>query len=91
MPKYWGKQIFTHGSFQREKERRPKVGNNNGQPRIANATVGGARKPPGPRFKKKYWPMNLKEEAGQYVLLCKKKLFVCLKQTLFIKVNFNGE
>ena len=29
-------------------EKRPKVGNNNGQLRIANATSGGARKPPGP-------------------------------------------
>ena len=30
------------------KGERPKVGNNNGQLRIANATSGGARKPPGP-------------------------------------------
>ena len=55
MPKYWGKQIFTHGSFlevgqkqktekKKKKERRQKVGNNNGQLRIANATLGGARK-----------------------------------------------
>ena len=28
-------------------EERAKVGNNNGQQRIANATSGGARKPPG--------------------------------------------
>ena len=28
---------------------RPKVGNNNVQQRIANATSGGARKPPGPK------------------------------------------
>ena len=48
MPKYWGKQIFTHGSFpkvgqkqkterekERERERRAKVGNNNGQLCIA--------------------------------------------------------
>ena len=50
MPKYWGKQIFTHGSFpevgQRQKtekkinererkKERAKVGNNNGQLRIA--------------------------------------------------------
>ena len=47
MPKYWGKQIFKHGSFpevgqmektEKEREReikRPKVGNNNGQLRIA--------------------------------------------------------
>ena len=44
MPKYWGKQIFTHGKFpevgqkqktekkkERKKERRAKVGDNNGQ------------------------------------------------------------
>ena len=84
MPNYWGKQIFTHGSFpevgkkqkterkeEREKDRtmvitmasyalwtparvahakppgpkeRAKVGNNNGQLRIVNATSCGARK-----------------------------------------------
>ena len=54
MPKYWGKQIFSLGSFpkvgqkqkteeEREKERL-KDDNNNGQLRIANATSGGARK-----------------------------------------------
>ena len=54
MPKYWGKQLFSRGSFpevgqkqKTEKERqreRLKVGNNNGQLCIANATSGGARK-----------------------------------------------
>ena len=56
MPKYWGKQIFSLGSFpvlgqkqkaekERKKEReRLNDGNNNGQLRIANATSGGARK-----------------------------------------------
>ena len=61
MPKYWGKQIFTHGRFpevgqkqktekrKKKKERRAKVGNNNGQLRIAlhciaNATSCGTRK-----------------------------------------------
>ena len=57
MPKYWGKQIFSLGSFprsgskakdgekeRRKKERRLKVGNNNGQLCIANATSGGAHK-----------------------------------------------
>ena len=56
MPKYWGKQIFTHGSFpevgqkQKTEERRKKEkrrlndDNNNGQLRITNATSGGARK-----------------------------------------------
>ena len=54
MPKYGGKQIFTHGRFpevsqkqktEREKERRGlNNGYNNRQLRIANATLGGARK-----------------------------------------------
>ena len=53
MPKYWGKQIFTHGRFpqvgqkqkaKRKERRRPKVGKNNGQLGIANAISGGARK-----------------------------------------------
>ena len=55
MPKYWGKQIFSRGSFpevgQKQKTERKKreretakVGNNNGQLRIENATSGGARK-----------------------------------------------
>ena len=38
MPKYRGKQIFTRGSFPRngsKAEERPKVGNNDGQLRIA--------------------------------------------------------
>ena len=46
MPKYWEKQIFTHGSFpevgqkqktEKRKRRGPNNGNNNGQLRIANA------------------------------------------------------
>ena len=52
MPKYWGKQIFTLGSFPEvgqkqkteKKEERLKIGNNNGQLRIAKAPSGGARK-----------------------------------------------
>ena len=54
MPKYWGKQIFTHGvspKWVKSKRRREKReeerlndGNNNGQLRIANAITGGARK-----------------------------------------------
>ena len=55
MPKYWGKQIFSLGSFpevgqyqktekKEKKEERPKVGNNIGQLHIANATSGGANK-----------------------------------------------
>ena len=57
MAKYWGKQIFTHGSFpevgQKQKtereERRPKVGNNNGQLRIATPPRVAHAKPPGPK------------------------------------------
>ena len=57
-----GKQILTHGSFsevgekqkmerkKRKRERRAKVGNNNGQLSIANATLCDARKLPGPIF-----------------------------------------
>ena len=51
MPKNWGKQIFAHGRFpevgekqkteRKEREKRAKVGNNNGQ------AMHGARKPPG--------------------------------------------
>ena len=52
MPKYWGKQIFTHGRFpevgqkqktEREKKKRKRLndGNNNGH------AMHGARKPPG--------------------------------------------
>ena len=89
MPKYWGKQIFTHGSFaevgqkkktekekkrkkkkysrdkfshtgvspkwvkskrrrEKEKERRAKVGNNNGQLRIATPPRVTHTKLPGP-------------------------------------------
>ena len=50
MPKYWGKQIFSLGDYpkwvkskkrKRKKKERLKVGNNNVQLRIANATSGG--------------------------------------------------
>ena len=55
MPKYWGKQIFTHGRFpevgqkkkhgekKKRKEERLNDGDNNGQ------ATHGARKPPGPK------------------------------------------
>ena len=58
MLKYWGKQIFSLGSFpevgqkqkmERERERRPKVGNNNGQLRIARPPQVAHAKPPGPK------------------------------------------
>ena len=50
MPKYWGKQIFSLGSFpevgqkqkaekKKKKKERPKVCNNNGQLRIANVSL----------------------------------------------------
>ena len=63
MPKYWGKQIFTHGSFpevgqkqkterkERKKERkreRLNDGNNNGQLRIATPPRVVHAKLPGP-------------------------------------------
>ena len=56
MLKYWGKQIFSLGSFpevgqkqktekkEEEEEERLKVGKNNDQLRIANTPSGGARK-----------------------------------------------
>ena len=55
MPKFWGGNYFAHRSFpevgqkqktekKREERKRLKVGNNNGQLRISNATSGGARK-----------------------------------------------
>ena len=56
MPKYWGKQIFSLGSFpevgqkQKTEKERPKVGNNNGKLLIANTTSGGARKAPRANF-----------------------------------------
>ena len=52
MPKYWGKQIFTHGRFpemgqkQKTEKKRPNDGNNNGQ------ATHGARNPPGPTSNK---------------------------------------
>ena len=61
MPKYWGKQIFTHGRFlevgqkqktekkKKKEERGAKVGNNNGQLRIATPPPGAHTKPPGPK------------------------------------------
>ena len=58
MPKYWGKQSFSLGSFpkwvkskrhkRKRKKKRVKIGMNNGQLRFANATSGGALKLPGP-------------------------------------------
>ena len=53
----YAKQIFTHGSFpevgqkqktERKERRRPKVGNNNGQLRIATPPRVAHAKPPGP-------------------------------------------
>ena len=58
MPKYWGKQIFSPGSFpevgqkqKTERKKRLNDGNNNGQ-RIANATSIGAKG--GPKNTKSY-------------------------------------
>ena len=60
MPKYGeGKkfqpQDFPHSGskakdVKEERKIRAKVGNNNGQLRIANTTLGGTYKPPGPMF-----------------------------------------
>ena len=52
MPKFWGNQIFSLGSFpevgqKQKKKRKRNDGNNNGQLRIANATLGGTRKAAG--------------------------------------------
>ena len=53
MPKYWGKQIFSHGSFpkvgqkektEKKRERLNDDTNNNGQLCITNATSCGAHK-----------------------------------------------
>ena len=49
MPKYWGNQNFSRGSFpevgqkQKTEKERLNDGNNNGQLRIAKATSAGAR------------------------------------------------
>ena len=60
MPKYWGKQTFTHGRFlevgqkqktekkKRGKKEKLKVGNNNGQLRIATPPRVVHAKLPGP-------------------------------------------
>ena len=63
MPKYWGKQIFTHGRFtkvgqkqkteRKKEEERLKVGNNYGELRIATPPRVAHAKPPGPKEKKK--------------------------------------
>ena len=58
MPKYWGKQIFTHVSFpevgqkqkKNKKKERPKVGNNNGQICIATPPRVSHAKLPGPKI-----------------------------------------
>ena len=67
MPKYWVKNYFTHGRFpevgqkqktEKKKERkkeRAKVGNNNGQLRIATPPRVAHAKPPGPKVKKSFF------------------------------------
>ena len=52
MPKYWVKNYFAHRSspkWVKSKRWGENDGNNNGQLRIANATLCGAHKPPGPK------------------------------------------
>ena len=39
---------WVKSNTHKRKRERPKVGNNNSQLHIANTTLGGARKPPGP-------------------------------------------
>ena len=60
MPKYWGKEIFTHGRFpevgkkqktEERKERRTMV-ITMAKLRMAHASTHGALKPPGPKRKK---------------------------------------
>ena len=63
MPKYWGKQISTHGRFlemgqkqktekkrEKEKKEKLKVGNNNGQLRIVMPPRVAHTKPSGPKM-----------------------------------------
>ena len=58
VPKYWGKQIFSFGILpevgqkqktEKREQERPKVGNNNGQLRIATPPRVAPAKPPGPK------------------------------------------
>ena len=58
MPKYWGKEIFTHGSFpevgqkqktEKRKRRGPNLVNNNGQLHIATPPRVAHAKLPGPK------------------------------------------
>ena len=56
MPKYWGKQIFTHRSIpevvqkqKTERKRRLNDGNNNGQLRIGMPPRVAHANPPGPK------------------------------------------
>ena len=57
MPKYWGKQIFSLGTFPEVGQKQSSDGNNNGQLHIANATSGGACKAT--------WAKKLDENKGQ--------------------------
>ena len=92
MPKYWGKQIFTHGRFpevgqkqkteekkkEREKEER-KLVKTMAKLRMAHASTHGARKPPGPKERKSMITM---------VGTCRlNKLFCCGLISSVIKVN----
>ena len=75
MPKYWGKQTFTHGKFpqsgpkakdrEKQRKRREKVGNNNGQLRIATPPPVAHAKLPGPRFSKVHTLSNSLEWTGR--------------------------
>ena len=69
MPKYWGKQIFTHWSFpevgqkqKTERKERAEVGNNIGQLRIATPPRVAHAKPP--------WPIYLSSDNRKTDVLC---------------------
>ena len=59
MPKYLGKQIFTHRRFpevgqkQKTEKKKREVGKNNGQLRIATSPRVAHAKPPGPKREKR--------------------------------------
>ena len=81
MPKYWGKQIFTHGRFpevgekqktekKKRKRRRANDGKSNGY------ATHGAFKPPGPKtcvplklVKNNAWNKERERKKGMYVLI----------------------
>ena len=90
MPKYWGKQILSLGSFpevgqkqkteKKEKEERPKVGNNNSQLRIATPPRVVHAKPTGPIIR--WESLGVSQKAMELKEREKKKKKHVLKATL---------